>query len=108
MQWDGKRLTSLPTGPIPMHSTSSYLSTEVLAERAERFRQIVEEKNPDSHTAFHRQHDANRPAHSVWMEREDAWTVSLTRLDLTYSLAQMTYENRHTPPTAVRLEQTSK
>jgi hypothetical protein len=38
------------------------------------------------------------------MERDDAWTVSLTRLDLTPSLATMTYETRDQQPETVCLE----
>jgi hypothetical protein len=63
----------------------------VTEARLECFRELVRDGDPDSHEAFYRQHDPGRPAHSVWMKRDDARTVSLTRLDLSPVQADMTY-----------------
>lgn len=103
-QWDGTTLRQLELSRLPIHTTSSYRSEEVAETRRQKFaQQVGTEGTPQAHEAFHRQHDPAYPAHSVWMEREDAWTVSLTRVVLTEKQAVMTYQDRQSAAVTAEL-----
>lgn len=93
--WDGRTLRQTDPGPLPMHTTSSHRSAEVVRTRRETFHALI--KDPAAPTdreleTYQRQHDPARPAHSVRMTRDDAHTVSLTHVDLRPHIATMTYE----------------
>lgn len=76
---------------IPI-TTSSYQSEKVCLQRKQAFQsQIGAADNPEALEAYHRSHDPKRGAESVCMLRDDAETVSLTRIHVTPHKVEMTY-----------------
>ena len=71
--WDGENLEQIETFER-MWSTSSFQPESVIPWRKERFREL------GSSEEFHCFHDPDQPAHSIRMSRQDACTVSLSKI----------------------------
>lgn len=96
--WDGHRLaeTDNPHASMPFTS-SSYLTEQTVRHRRERFASIVAERgdmSPADLLAFHREHHVDVGAFSVFMQRDDAETVSLTQVVVRPELITMTYSQK--------------
>ena len=72
--WNGRSSSSLEPGGFL--TSSSYQPDKVIRFRRKEF------ENRKDQESFHRQHDAGKSACSVLMSREDAATVSLSRVDV--------------------------
>lgn len=95
--WDGRELQREATlWEKGFLTTSSMDPSRVAATRAEAFRRIVCEQGNEeaAHEAFHRQFDPAHPAESVAMARDDARTVSLTRVEVTAAEIRLSYAAR--------------
>ncbi|HEY5552714.1 MAG TPA: NRDE family protein [Opitutaceae bacterium] len=95
--WDGSRVTVSNDVRLPVTS-SSFCPEEVARVREAQFRELV----PDAAAvtagaleAFHRSTNPKGGAWSVWMERPDACTRSLIRIDVDGSCATMRNEVAH-------------
>ncbi|THB70053.1 MAG: hypothetical protein D6B25_20650 [Desulfobulbaceae bacterium] len=82
--WDGRELsiTSPHTVASPICS-SGFAPEEIIPYRQKLYQEMVGKAGEPSAQllqAFHEQHDANKPAHSVLMSRTDAQTVSMSRV----------------------------
>jgi hypothetical protein len=84
--WDGVCLRSEATGPRGMLTTSSIESSRIMALRREAFQRSLAYCGEDRASGlaeaarFHLSHEPNRGAESILMARDDARTVSLTRV----------------------------
>ena len=77
--WDGIELVmSEPDLPL---TSSSFRSDEVTAARRRAFRKLGD-LTPEKLAEFHSGHDPERPEFSVRMRRDDARTVSQSRIDV--------------------------
>ena len=85
--WDGVKLASLETLPLPL-TTSSHRTRDVCAWRAARFQELLNaagERKPTAALCHAFQHDASHGdgAFNVRMRRPDARTESLCRIEVT-------------------------
>jgi hypothetical protein len=81
--WDGRRLREdSPAEPHRPLTTSSFDTAAVVAARHARYAALVGAGEPDAASLerFHRDRDPLGAAYSVWMERDDARTVSFSRV----------------------------
>jgi hypothetical protein len=81
--WDGRWLREdSPAEPHRPLTTSSFDTAAVVAARRARYAALVGAGEPDAASLerFHRDRDPRGDAYSVWMEREDARTVSFSRV----------------------------
>lgn len=90
LPWDGRTLGLEP------HTSAGLLGTSSSADQAgaEAVRRaLFAEVKPhrDAYEALHRDHRPARGAYSVCMHRDDAETVSFTRIDVSLRAVQMTY-----------------
>ncbi len=94
--WDGTRLHP-PSTPDPPVTTSSWKSSEVEAARRRAFENRFptgQPASPDDLEAFHLGEDTPPGPYGVLMDRDDARTVSFTRIDVGPLHVQMTYRER--------------
>ena len=94
--WDGARLHP-PSAPEPPVTTSSWQSSEVEATRRRAFENRFpkgQPASPDDLEAFHLGEGTPPRPDGVLMERDDARTVSFTRIDVGPLRVQMTYRER--------------
>ncbi len=94
--WDGTRLHP-PSAPEPPVTTSSWQSSVVEANRRRAFENRFpkgQPVSPDDLEAFHLGKDVTPGPGGVLMERDDARTVSFTRIDVGPLHVQMTYRER--------------
>ena len=104
LHWDGRSLRCEPLAderrPI---STSSFDTAEVLRERRARYEALVGsgEPDPEALLRFHRDTSARGGAYSVWMERDDAWTVSFSRVTVAPDAIRFLYQSRDASPPVV-------
>ncbi len=81
--WNGRDLREeAPAEPHRPLTTSSFDTPNVVSARRARYAALVGAGEPtaDALARFHRDRDARGGAYSVWMERDDARTVSFSRL----------------------------
>lgn len=92
MHWDGEELCEIPDVYPPLTS-SSHEAEKVCNYRIALFNMIMGDENASHqlYENFHHMHDPNHPALSPWMAREDAATVSYTRIDVGQGGSEMTY-----------------
>lgn len=96
--WDGRHLMArdLTDGDLPL-TTSSFDTSSVLAHRRLAFRRARETQHGlslDSLRRFHDSRDARGGAYSVAMSRDDAQTVSFSRVSVTAATVEFYYEPR--------------
>ncbi len=96
--WDGCSLDyrQIEEKDLPL-TTSSYRTEEIVKERANKYhRRLTEGMAPDRNYLrnFHYCERANRSAFSVCMEREDALTLSLSRITVNRSEIVFSYRDR--------------
>jgi Transport and Golgi organisation 2 len=95
VHWADNRKTFDGTGEASMPLTSSsYRSAEVLDARRSLFRRMVDDGGavtPELLREFHESHEPARGASSVCMHREDAATVSFSRVKVCDGAAEFTY-----------------
>lgn len=96
--WDGRRIGVRDLGEedLPL-STSSFDTPSVLARRGTAFRRLRETQHgltPASLQQFHDSHDPHGGAYSVCMSRQDAHTVSFSRVRVTAGEVEFFYEPR--------------
>ena len=92
--WDGHRVEDVPRGPFwPPLSTSSVATAEVVAARYAAYGTVVGPgpATTDRLLAYHASHDPGSGAHSVCVHREDAGTVSFSRIAVTNDRARFEY-----------------
>jgi hypothetical protein len=92
-RWDGRELSVSESIESPLIS-SSFFTEEVRASRETVFETLREEIPQDAikrHLSFHRSHRPRRGAHSPCMHREDAQTVSMTRVTVTADNCRLQY-----------------
>jgi hypothetical protein len=96
--WDGRarttRLLSDEDRPI---STSSFAPDQVLPQRRKRLAQMKEQFggiNAQMLEAFHKSRDERGGAFSVCMDRDDARTVSFSRIRVDADVAEFIYASR--------------
>lgn len=74
---------------------SSYATSEVIASRKQRFKEMLENQGDGDEAemlrSFHHDTQALDPAHAVFMERSDARTVSYTEVHLDRHRATLRY-----------------
>lgn len=95
--WDGSRSTVFNSVRPPI-ATSSFCPEEVARAREAQFRELLSESTPITAFALEMYHRSKNPkggAWSVWMDRPDACTRSLIRIDVDSSQATMRYEAAH-------------
>jgi hypothetical protein len=94
--WDGARIL-VAEDVRPFMTTSSFCPEEVAQARESQFRELVPDSAaaPDALEEFHRSISPRGGAWSVWMERADACTRSLIRIDVGATLVTMQYEVAH-------------
>lgn len=96
--WNGRFLAVTQDAHCHLpYTSSSYLSEEVAKHRRDKFARIIAEKgdmNPDDLLEFHRDHDAGAAAHSVFMQRDDAETVSFTQVVVSPEQITMAYAEK--------------
>lgn len=97
-KWDGRRLEvrDLAEDDLPV-TTSSYETPAVLARRGALFHRLRETRHgltPDMLQDFHDSHDPLGGPWSVCMSREDAQTVSFSRVTVTPRQVEFFYEPR--------------
>lgn len=80
-RWDGQRWSGPAPATAPL-STSSFQTERVVARRRQLWRGLTM-ATPGDLERYARHYDACDPAGSVTMERPDARTVSLSRIDVT-------------------------
>lgn len=87
-EWDGKHANV-------SYVTSPQFSSAVTLEKASAYRQSTYDKAPikntDAYLAFHSNHHPEQPHLSVCMHREDAETVSFTRIHVSGDRMEMSY-----------------
>ena len=96
--WDGRHLVARDLGDadLPL-TTSSFDTPHVVAHRRAAFRKARETLHGlslDSLARFHDSHDARGGAYSVAMSRDDAQTVSFSRVHVTPATITFHYEPR--------------
>jgi uncharacterized protein with NRDE domain len=94
-QWDGHRLGTrcVPDSDVPV-STSSFESAAVVARRRERFAAMREQGarvDVELLMRYHTSRDEKGDAFSVFMQRPDAQTVSISRVEVRPGRAAFTY-----------------
>ncbi|MGJ3242268.1 MAG: NRDE family protein [Opitutales bacterium] len=95
--WDGRTLDGVEAPRQPV-SSSSFQPAVVEAERLRAYRRIAGEDPPEPPAleAFHRQTGAwpKTDPHAICMTREDAETVSLSRVDVSENSIRFVYYPR--------------
>lgn len=95
VRWDGRRVetAALEKRDLPV-STSSFDTAAVLARRRARWTELVGGglASPAVLEAYHRSRDPAGGAYSVRMERQDARTVSISRIRVTPAAVAFRYE----------------
>lgn len=97
-RWDGRHITvrDLAEDDMPL-TTSSFDTNTVMARRAAAFRRMRETGHGLSAQTlqnYHDSHDTHGGAYSVCMSREDAQTVSFSRVLVTPGQIEFMYEPR--------------
>lgn len=94
--WDGERLSGgFEAENECLLTTSSHRPAEVTSYRRQLYRKMLGgEADPSAAEAYHRSFDPERGALSVCMSREDAQTVSITRVEVTDSEIRYAYMPR--------------
>ena len=87
--WNGRRLAESPPA-LPL-TTSSYNSGKVTDYRRRRFAALGRDPGPEELSKFHLAYDPQQPDFSVRMRRDDARTVSHSRVDVTSNSVSFTY-----------------
>ena len=87
--WDGRQLSEKPPA-LPL-TTSSYRGGEVTDFRRRKFAALGENPDPEKLSGFHQAHDPLRPESSVRMRRDEARTVSCSRIDVTGDSVSFAY-----------------
>lgn len=98
--WDGRTLREdTPAEPFRPLSTSSFDTAAVLAARRARYAELVGEGEPrlDVLMRFHADTHPRGGAYSVRMDREDARTVSFSRVSVTDNQVAFCYTDRDEP-----------
>jgi hypothetical protein len=96
-RWNGQTLARVPDALSPHRPlvSSSYSSEEVRSCRRatfERLARVLAHRTPvERHLAFHRSHEPERGARSPCMHRDDATTVSFTRVEVGSGCVRMHY-----------------
>ncbi len=83
LTWNGRRTRHRILDGLPLLTTSSFSSSDVVDSRRGHFRRFVTGDGPvsaDKLLAFHRGHYPQAGSKSVCMHREDAATVSLSHI----------------------------
>jgi hypothetical protein len=95
--WDGTRL-AVAENVRPFVTTSSFCPEEVARARELQFSELVPatQPRPDSLEVFHRSTNPRGGGWSVWMERADACTRSMIRVNVSAAKVAMRYEAAHT------------
>jgi uncharacterized protein with NRDE domain len=97
LRWDGRQLATerADERALPL-STSSFDTPRVLARRRARYAELLErdDATEDALESFHRSTDGLGGAYSVWMTRDDAWTVSFSRVRVQRDAVAFYYEPR--------------
>ncbi len=105
--WDTIALERMPDPPDIL-TTSSFDSARVIAKRTSRFHGFGAAPSPDDHLAFHDFHDTEDGPGSVRMRRDDAQTVSFSRIDVRFVDSTVEFLYRPEPVDALDvLESTS-
>jgi len=92
-RWNGRELSISDSVESPLIS-SSFFTEEVRASRETVFETLRDEIPHDAierHLRFHRSHRPRRGAHSPCMHREDARTVSMSRVTVTAARCRLQY-----------------
>lgn len=93
--WNGRDFTITPADELrPPWTTSGYLPEEVVAYRNEYFHhQVLEQPGnyQENLVRFHGHHNPDLPAHSLLMSRDDARTVSQSRIVVEQKQINFTY-----------------
>jgi hypothetical protein len=94
--WDGARL-SVAGQVRPFMTTSSFCPEEVARAREAQFNELAPGAwpAPAALEAFHRSTNPRGGAWSVWMDRADACTRSMIRIDVSAAHVTMRYEAAH-------------
>ena len=96
LRWNGAELLRLPQpSELPMRTSSSFATAEVIATRTRRFDTFVHNPSqPEFHelAAYHRHHEPAQGAHSVLMRRPDAATRSIIHVSVRPETVRMSYE----------------
>ncbi|MEM8550225.1 MAG: NRDE family protein [Verrucomicrobiota bacterium] len=96
--WHGRELLVQENAREQLPFTSSsYLSDEIVQHRREKFAAVIAEKGDmsrDDLVDFHHAHDAGQGAHSVFMQRADAETVSFSQVVVKADQALLTYADK--------------
>ena len=95
--WTGTALERRAKEAIPQPvTTSSYKPQEVVPTRKKTYQEMVGSAAPTTETllSFHRSHLPERSAHSVCMHRDDARTVSFSRVICTKEEVRFAYAPR--------------
>lgn len=101
LHWNGQQLEASPiTSHTGCLTTSSYRPSVVTSYRQERFStQVVPQTHHQQHSealdAFHTDFAPDQPAHSVFMKRDDAHTVSYSTICVGADTTTYTYRARH-------------
>ena len=114
-EWSGSKITLDPNADRLMPLTSSsFESAAVAGSRRTVFQQYIAERTAITRASlehFHSCHDPAPSAYSVCMHREDARTVSFSRVTVGASDVRLDYSSdspcRARPPTTVRLQRRS-
>jgi hypothetical protein len=100
--WDGNHLAaSQPTPPL---TTSSYQSGPVTTYRKDAFARLGNHPTTQQLEQYQLSHDPARPEFSVRMRRNDAQTISHSRIDVDPS--SVTFHYRPEPDESLNLETT--
>ncbi|MEM9227123.1 MAG: NRDE family protein [Verrucomicrobiota bacterium] len=96
--WHGRELRVQENAREQLPFTSSsYLSDEIVQHRRDKFAAVIAEKGDmsrDDLVDFHHAHDAGQGAHSVFMQRDDAETVSFSQVVVKGDQAMLTYADK--------------
>lgn len=107
--WDGQRLLPQVGAAVPPLSSSSFDPSGIGEIRRQLWLEILGSEVPgrqpstEGLMAFHRSHVPERGPLSPCMHRDDARTVSMTRVRVTRSAVEMAYADG--PPCCVELSQ---
>lgn len=91
--WTGREISVEESIASPLIS-SSFCTEEVRSSRLAVFQALrieIPQDTIERHLSFHRSHRPQRSAHSPCMHREDAHTVSLTRVTVNADLCRLSY-----------------
>lgn len=94
IDWTGRELSIEPAGDARMPLTSSsYETASVIAARRRQFAELTASGvRAELLRAFHRSHEPERGPYSVCMHRQDAQTVSFSRIIVTGEAIKFAYQ----------------